>query len=256
MEVNMSASHPPAWEVLLLVAHYLDPKTLAMASCVCKSWSVCMSSDHLWKPICFTHYPSLSTLRLLDSAVSYHRLFALGQSSCRRRLRSPSVPHISLDHLIFTMDIIHGDSNILTLVKSGSDLNNRWNGVFRFDIELHGGNRSIIEMSEEVRVTWTVVLKGWRGVFSMMDRKEKGRLVAAGERWFSEELPSLGCCSNAVSSSLVAELGLGFSYASDGDKKRRVEKVSMGILSVVSWGYLGIDDGLRYLQHFLLPDAV
>nr|DAD18574.1 TPA_asm: hypothetical protein HUJ06_020037 [Nelumbo nucifera] len=114
----MSASHrlsnlPPPWEVL--VAHYLDPKTLAMASCVCKSWSVSMSSDHLWKPICFTHYPSLSTLRFLDTAVSYHRLFAPGQSSCRHCLRSPSVPHISLDHLIFTMDIIHGDSNILTL---------------------------------------------------------------------------------------------------------------------------------------------
>nr|DAD21503.1 TPA_asm: hypothetical protein HUJ06_022966 [Nelumbo nucifera] len=205
-DLSELSNHPPPWEVLLLVVYYLDPKTLAMASC--------------------------------------------------RRLRSPSVPHISLDHLIFTVDIIHGDSNILTLAKSDSDLNNRWNGVFRIDIELHGDNRSMIEMSGEVRVTWTVVLKGWRGVFSMMDRKGKGRLVAAGKRWFSKELLSPGCCSNAVSSGLVAELGLEFSYASDGDEKRRVEKVNMGILTVVSWGYLGIGDGMRYLQHFLLPAVV
>jgi len=34
----------------------------------------------------------------------------------------------------------------------------------------------------------------------------------------------------------------------------RVEEVSVGILRVVDWRYVSVEDGLRYLQHFLLTN--
>ncbi|KAE8731208.1 putative inactive purple acid phosphatase 16-like [Hibiscus syriacus] len=84
----------------------------------------------------------------------------------------------------------------------------------------------------------------------MMDRKGKlsSRLRAA-EGWFSEELPCPGCCSGDVGSGIVADVKLGIGGGAD----MKVEKVSVGLMRIVEWRYLSIEDGLRYLQHFLLP---
>ncbi|OVA11684.1 hypothetical protein BVC80_8979g38 [Macleaya cordata] len=300
---NKNSDHltpPPPWEVVVLVSQYLDSKTLTIASCVCKSWFISMSSDQLWKPLCFTHYPSLSSLyhhhhynyptttttTTTATTLSYRRLYALGHISSKlRRLRNPSIPRISLNHLIFAVDIFNGNSDhIFTLGKAGDDLirfNN--NGVFHFDVDVDFDDddddvsrSSTVEMwsGEMMRVTWSIVMKGWRGVFMVMDCTGSGGMSVGGggERWFSEELPSSpGCCcccssnysKNCERSGLVAELGLGFSSidgntttGSEGEeevKMRRVEKVRMGVLSVGSWRYTSLNDALLYFQHFLLP---
>lgn len=127
--------------------------------------------------------------------------------------------------------------------------------MFHFSIgDCDSGEMEESEGFEEVNVTWNVVLKGWRGVFTMMDCKGKVGLVPGGQGWFSQELPAPGCCSKAVASSVVADLKVGVcggEESSDENGKVRVDKVSVGILSVVDWRYIGVEDGLRYLQHFL-----
>ncbi|KAL9411622.1 hypothetical protein AB3S75_045260 [Citrus x aurantiifolia] len=75
----------------------------------------------------------------------------------------------------------------------------------------------------------------------------------ASESWFSEELPSPRCCSSEAASGIVADLRLGFS-SSNGfceDEKVRVEKVCVGMLSIVNWRYVTVDDGLSRQSNFL-----
>ena len=103
---------------------------------------------------------------------------------------------------------------------------------------------------DNLRVTWNVVLGGLRSVFTMMDCKGKGSFVLGLEGWFSKELPHSGCCSSGDASGLVADLRLGLRKSGG---KVMVEKISVGVLSILSWRYVCIDDALRYLQHFLLP---
>ncbi|KAL3596719.1 hypothetical protein D5086_008356 [Populus alba] len=65
----VSYSPSPSWELLFLVARYLDPKSLATASCVSKSWSESFSFEDIWRPICSAHYPSVYNLKLVDPAL-------------------------------------------------------------------------------------------------------------------------------------------------------------------------------------------
>lgn len=102
----------------------------------------------------------------------------------------------------------------------------------------------------DVRVMWDVILEGYKCVFNVMNCKGKGRFVLGLEGWFSEELPPPGCCSSDTVSGLVADLRLGLKVE---DGRAMVEKISAGILSIVSWRYLFVEDALRYLQHFLSP---
>ncbi|KAJ8648746.1 hypothetical protein MRB53_001769 [Persea americana] len=232
-----------------------------MASCVCKSWSAYMSSDHLWKPLCLSHYPSLSSLRLIDPTVSYRRLFSLGHTAANRDHRPHSKPHISLSDLLFTIDVFHNDSLLLSLAKSSDELDrldtDRQSGVFHFGVSVEDVAAEVPRSGEGLKVAWTAVLKGWRGVFSLIDCKGNGKLVGGRERWFSEELPAPGCCGAVATGGMgvVAEVGLEF-CGGVGEGKMKVEKVSMGLLSIVSWRYLSVEDGLRYLHYFLLPSNV
>ncbi|CAL5207616.1 unnamed protein product [Lathyrus oleraceus] len=238
-----------SWEVLILVAHHLDPKTLAIASCVSRSWLHSMSSDELWKPIVTTHFPSLSTL---PSAVSYCHLFALGHSAALRRRQTLSKPTLSLSDLVFGVSITSKrESRVVAAASIPVDaLVVDPPGVFSFGVGLEECVLMKNEGLEEVvKVTWNVVVKGWRGIFTLMDCERKVRFAGGGEEWFSQELPAPSCCSKVVASSVVADMKVGMC---DSGGKVRVEKVRMGILSVVDWRYVGVEDGLRYLQHFLL----
>ncbi|XP_027364332.1 probable F-box protein At5g04010 [Abrus precatorius] len=241
----------PPWEALILVANYLDPKTLAIASCVSKSWFSSMSSDHLWKPILATHFPSLFTLPpSAAAAASFRRLFAIGHAAATRRHMKPSKPKLSLNDLVFAISISHRNSRVVSTASDCDALAVDYPGVFRFGVGFD--DPVLSEGLEEVRVAWNVVLKGWRGVFTMMECEGKVEFVAGGEGWFSQELPAPGCCSNAVASAVVADLKIGMCGSGEGSRKVRVEKVSVGILSVVDWRYVSVEDGLRYLEHFLL----
>jgi hypothetical protein len=257
MCLTPSTTVSPPWEVIVLVAHRLDPKSLAVASCVCKSWSISMSSDDLWKPICNTHFPSISNLYFItDFIVPHHRLYAIGHAAAKRRVQTPCKPRLSLGSLIFTVNILTKKSRILTLAKPCEELLVDPNGVFKFDIDVNYERSSAFEALEDVKITWNVVLRGWRGVFTMMDCEGTVSFSPGSEGWFSDELPSTGCCSSAAASGIVADLKMGFCgrrESSGGVGKVKARKVSVGILSIVNWRYVSVDDGLRYLQHFLLP---
>ncbi|XAR69904.1 hypothetical protein NMG60_11001669 [Bertholletia excelsa] len=244
---HAAASSPPPWEVLLQVAYHLDPKTLATASCVCKSWLACMSSDHLWQPLCSAHFPSLSHLSAA-AAVPHRHLYALGHASAARRLRKALKPRLSLHHLLFSIQIENIDvsHHVFAMLRPVSDLDIDSGGAFRFDITVEDENFEGFNVKGRLRVTWNVVLKGFKGVFVMMEL----------EGWFSEELPSPECCSVGAASGLVADLRLGLGGSSYDGEKTVVEKVGVGVLSIVSWRYASVDDVLRYLQHFLLPSDV
>ncbi|KAH0865747.1 hypothetical protein HID58_082958, partial [Brassica napus] len=45
---------PPSWEALCVLGPYMDPETLAVASCVSTTWLECFSSDDLWKALLTT----------------------------------------------------------------------------------------------------------------------------------------------------------------------------------------------------------
>ncbi|XP_057770396.1 probable F-box protein At5g04010 [Salvia miltiorrhiza] len=247
----MMKKRSPPWQVLDLVAHRLDAETLATAACVCKSWSTAMSADHLWQPICSAVYPSLSNLHP-TGVVPYRRLYALGRAAEKRRLRSPPKPTLSMRDLVFAVDVHNGRGCVATVVSPGGGLQpNKGSGVFQFDIGVDGGNMVAFEELDSLRITWNVVLQGLKGVFTMMDCRGKGSFVLGLEGWFSKELPPPGCCSGGAASGLVADLRLGLRESVAG--KVVVEKISVGVLSIVSWRYVCIDDALRYLQHFLLP---
>lgn len=179
-------------------------------------------------------------------------------------LKPPPPPRISLDNLIFAVELstIEVDALIFTLAKSANELRCAdTSGVFWFDIDINVNcfrSFGLIDLQEEVGITWNVLLRGWGGVFTMMDYE--GRVSfspAASESWFSEELPSPRCCSSEAASGIVADLRLGFSSSNVfcEDEKVRIEKVCVGMLSIVNWRYVTVDDGLRYLQHFLLPNS-
>lgn len=259
---------PPPWEVLVLVSHCLDHKSLAIACCVCKSWFISMSSDHLWRPICATHFPSIANLQLLTTnpTVSYRRLYAIAYASSKRRLKSPSKPHLSLHDLVFAVNISTTSSPNAqaALAVPGDELAVDPDGVFKFDFKVNNCERinnyaSTAESDSsmgQVKISWHVVLKGWKGVFAMMDCEGKMSFSPGAEGWFSEELPSPGCCSGGDASGVVADVKVGFCSRRECRSNGgivRIEKVSLGILSVVSWRYVSVNDGLRYLQHFLLP---
>ncbi|KAI3667336.1 hypothetical protein L6452_42390 [Arctium lappa] len=250
-----TASPPIPWQVLDLVANNLDPKTLTLASCVSKSWNSAMSSDHLWENLCTTHFPSLTHLRSAAApTLPYHRLYSLGLTSTKRRQRPPQKPRISLETLLFIITVNNSKSPPVTLIKPGIALPSDPKSMFRFDFDVRDHERWLgFEVLEETKVTWNVVLRGFEGVFTMMDCKGKGNFVSGSDGWFSTELPAAGCCCAASCggmSGMVADMRL---VMREEGGRRVVERVCVGVLSIVTWRYVGVDDGLRYLQHFLQP---
>lgn len=244
-------NHPPPWEVVLLVAPHLDPKTLAVASCVCKSWCASMSSDNLWKPACTSRFPSLSAIQSTDPALPYRRIYALGLAASRCRARPPAKPQLSLDDLVFVVNVRCKDLHITTVSKPGDVIVPDANGLFKFELVGHAECMSAMEIMDHLRITWIVALRGWKAVFTMMECEGKASFIPGAEGWFSQELPSPGCCSSIAASGLVADLKFGFSSGRVTGGRIKVESVSVGILSMARWRYVSMDDGLRYLQNFL-----
>ncbi|CAK7338869.1 unnamed protein product [Dovyalis caffra] len=171
---NNKVSHSPSWELLSLVTHHLDLKTLAIASCVSKSWLDSFSSEDIWQPICSAEHPSAYSLKDIDPTVPYHRLYVIAYTAASKlQLRKPVKPHLSLNDLLF----------IVSFVPDAEDL-------------------------------------------------------------FSKEIPLPECCSNIVtSSSIVAEIKLGFCKENVGDEdskddsKFRKGKLSVAIMNTQDLRY-------------------
>ncbi|XP_076958469.1 putative F-box protein At5g04010 [Bidens hawaiensis] len=251
------------WEVVDLVANNLDPKTLATTACVSKSWFSTMSSDHRWEHLCTSHFPSLKHLRSIASPpLPYHRLYNIGSTALKRRQRTPQNPKITLNCLIFIITLNNPKSKPVSIIRQGTELELDHKPLFRFDFDVRDRSKWLdFEVSDETTVTWNVVLRGFEGVFTMMDCKGKGSFISGSDGWFSAELPTSGCCcasSCGASSGMVSEMRLVIKEEGGGGgggegRRTVVGSVNVGVLSIVSWRYVSVDDCLRYLQHFLEP---
>ncbi|CAN1256314.1 Probable F-box protein At5g04010 [Linum perenne] len=260
---HASRHETPSWEVQTLLLHYLDGKTLAAAGCVSKSWRDATSSEDIWKKLSTTDFRSFTTtLKTFQPSLPYRRLYILAHTAAAKRRRQsqpPPKPLLSLNRLVFAFHVetargfhvsFAGPAEEVAMLDA--------NGVFRFDVDFR---RMEVEGEGEVRVTWHVVVGGeWKSAFTLMDSVVKVRKEAAGEAvgWISEELPLPGgCCCSGSGRIMVADLKMGFrgdetTSLGDGGEVMRVEKVSIGLLNTESWRYVTVEDGLRYLQHFLL----
>ncbi|KAF5191213.1 hypothetical protein FRX31_019201 [Thalictrum thalictroides] len=138
----------------------------------------------------------------------------------------PSVPIITMDDLYFTFDVFDATTQIFSITKYAGDLRHDVNSLFRFDFDVGSSDFMRFGMCDELRVRWNVVLKEWKGVFIVMDCKGKGTLVScSSEKWFSEELPSAGCCLASEPTGVVAELGFGLCKCNEGSKMMKVDKL-------------------------------
>ncbi|XP_076919683.1 putative F-box protein At5g04010 [Bidens hawaiensis] len=265
--MSSTTSQPPPepsipWQVIDLVANNLDPKTLATAACVSKSWYSTMSSDHRWEHLCISHFPTLQHLRSIASPpLPYHRLYNIASTASKRRQRTPKTPKITLNNLIFIITLNNPKSETISIIRTGTELELDHKPLFRFDFDVRDRTTRKwlkLEVSDETTVTWNIVLRGFEGVFTMMDCKGKGSFISGSDGWFSAELPSSGCCcasSCGTSSGMVSEMRLVIKEEEGGGEGRRtvVGSVNVGVLSVVSWRYVSVDNCLRYLQHFFEP---
>ncbi|XP_010543510.1 PREDICTED: probable F-box protein At5g04010 [Tarenaya hassleriana] len=249
----------PAWEVLSLAADHMDGETLAMASCVSKTWRLCFSSENLWRSLFVTHHPSLysAMTKMTTSSsssspeISYRRLCYAAESAAKRRrsVRQPAKPKITLSDLTFIVHVRNSDMN-LTMEKHGKDIAVPSDGLFRFNIDvtnLHGSNLFAGDM-KEARVTWHVVYREWESVFTMTD----GIRSLEKEKWFTDELPPPEFSIFSRGSGLAADVAL---EITGGNQSVKVEKMVLGIMNTVDLRYLNLDDGLRYLERFLLEQG-
>ncbi|XP_010555765.1 PREDICTED: uncharacterized protein LOC104825174 [Tarenaya hassleriana] len=135
----------------------------------------------------------------------------------------------------------------MTVVKHGKDIAVPSDGLFRFNIDVNhqeGSSVSAGEMTES-RVTWNVVFREWESVFTMTDcirSLEKSK-------WFREELPAPEYCIFSRGSGLAADVNMELTG------ENQAVNIGLGIMNTVDWRYLNLDDGLRYLERFLLPQG-
>lgn len=265
----MPPASPPPWEALPLVAPFLDAPSLAAASCVSTSWHDAFAADDLWARLCAQHYPSaLVLLRYLpgtnsgdrrrpSSSTTHRRLFALFHSASPRR-RAPPAPRLALADVAFAVDIFTaGGASALSFAVDADKAARVKNAVGLFLFALDVSDRDAAIGPGEWRVRWTAVRRSGGeapAAVLMMDAKVPAARAAGavrfgggrGEAGVAERLPAPGCGGARLEAEVVVEL------AGDGEEKV-VEKVRLGVMCECR--YVSADDGLRYLQHFLLQQT-
>ncbi|XP_010490892.1 PREDICTED: probable F-box protein At5g04010 [Camelina sativa] len=237
-------SPPPSWEILCLLGPYMEPETLAVASCVSTTWSKCFSSEHLWKSLLTTrHSPFFKAVTKDETKpawLSYKRLTSAAESaSKRRRNNKPAEPTISLSDLVFIVHVSAGSMEAV-VVKQGKDL------VFgsneRFQIEADVSDSGFTADMKDVRMSWSVALRNYQRIFLISDTVVKSLDTKIG--WFTDELPAT---TNRYSdgSKLVGDVKPSF-------KEEVLDKVVFAMADSCNWKSLFVDDVLRYLQCFLV----
>ncbi|PWZ11910.1 putative F-box protein [Zea mays] len=250
---------PPPWEALHLVAPFLDAASLAAASCVSTSWHTAFAADDLWARLCAQHFPSaLGLLPDTDSdrwcsSSPHRRLFKLFRSASVR-CRALPAPRLALVDVSFAVDVVTagGDSTLSFLVAADKAAHvENSAGLFLFGVDLSGRNGAI--GPGEWRVRWTAVRTAARrgeepAALLMMDAKVPAARVAGaiafggrGEAGVSARLPAPGCGGAKLDAEVVVELA---------GEEKGVGKVRLGVMCECR--YVCADEGLRYLQHFLL----
>nr|AGT17450.1 F-box family protein [Saccharum hybrid cultivar R570] len=267
MPARPAPPSPPPWEALPLVAPFLDAVSLAAASCVSTSWHAAFAADYLWARLCVQHFPSaLGLLPDTDSSDDrrcspspHRRLFKLFRSASDR-CRALPAPHLGLADVSFAVDIVTagGESTLSFLVAADraapAHVKNSA-GLFLFGVDLSDRNAAI--GPGEWRVRWTAVRTTARrgeeedepaAAVLMMDAKVPAARAAGavafggrGEAGVAARLPAPGCGGGKLDAEVVVELA---------GEEMVVEKVRLGVMCECR--YVCADEGLRYLQHFLL----
>ncbi|EOA22842.1 hypothetical protein CARUB_v10003566mg [Capsella rubella] len=236
---------PPSWAILCLVGPYMEPETLATASCVSTTWSKCFSSEHLWKSLLATrHSAFFKVVTTKEEAkpawLSYKRLTSEAESaSKRRRNNQPAKPRISLSDLLFIVHVSAGSTEAV-VVKQGKDL--AFGSNERFKIEADVSDSGLTADMKDVRMSWSVALRNYERIFLISDTVVKSLDSKIG--WFTDELPATRnrYCDG---SNLVGDVKPSF-------KEEVLDKVVFGMADSRNWKSLFVDDVLRYLQCFLL----
>ncbi|XP_024005907.1 LOW QUALITY PROTEIN: probable F-box protein At5g04010 [Eutrema salsugineum] len=230
---------PPSWEALCLLGLYMEPETLAIASCVSTTWLKCFSSENLWKSLITarTAQPCSPYAFALDNTelISYKHLVSTVERDAKRRRKDKPAPEIkiALSDLSFIVHVSTGTKKA-SVLKKGKDL------VFgpndKFHIEADFSSSDITSDEKDVRLTWQVVYKNWEKFFTMAD--STGSLDAS-YGWFTDKL------EDKDNRKLVGDVKPSF----NGDV---LEKIGFAIVDSDGWGSLLVDGFLRYLQGFLL----
>jgi hypothetical protein len=243
------------------VASFLDAASLAAASCVSTSWHAAFAADHLWAALCRSHYPSAIALLPLHAGSdgnaagnrrsSPHRgLYALFHTASSRG-RSLPAPRLALADVAFCIDLFAASGETtLSFAVAASDAGVRKapGGVFQFGVDVSGRN-AVAGPGEHWSVRWTAVRTGLApaAAIVMMDAKVPASRAGAlrsgerGEAWATERMPAPGCGGGKLEAEVVVKVR---------GEERLVEAVRFGVL--LDCRYVSIDEGLRYLQHFLL----
>ncbi|CAO1946292.1 unnamed protein product [Urochloa humidicola] len=265
---------PPPWEALHLVAPFLDAASLASASCVSTSWHAAFAADYLWARFCAQHFPSalalLSHLPAIDDGATpshsspspHRRLFVLFRSASTRSRALPP-PRLALADVAFAVDILtaaDGES-ILSFAVGANEARSVRNGAGLFLFGVDVGEQNAAIGAGEWRVRWTAVRTtagnkledgGARAPAAaaavvMMDATVPAARAAGavgfgrGEAGVAVGMPAPGCGGARLEAEVVVELA---------GEERVIEKVRLGMLCECR--YVSADDGLRYLQHFLM----
>ncbi|GJN17438.1 hypothetical protein PR202_gb04502 [Eleusine coracana subsp. coracana] len=212
--------------------------------------------------------PDDSDRRHCSSSSSPHRrLFALFRSASAGARALPA-PRLALADVAFAVDVFTADGmkNTLSFAVNADEAARcdaaSSSGLFLFVVDLRDRDAAI--GPGEWRVRWTAVRTTAQryddavapaAAVTMMDAKVPAARAAGavrfggrGEAGVAERLPAAGCGSARLEAEVVVELAL--AAGEEEGRVMRVEKVRLGVLCECR--YVGVDEGLRYLQHFLL----
>ncbi|XP_013660347.2 probable F-box protein At5g04010 [Brassica napus] len=228
---------PPSWEALCVLGPYMDPQTLAVASCVSTTWLECFSSDDLWKALLTARSSQRSSpyeivLKNTDNISCKHLVFAVEMDAKRRRKDQVVEPvKISLCDLSFMVHV-STKTKKASVYKKGKDLDFGPND--KFQIEADVSNAAITAGEDDVMMTWQVMYKG--KFFTLADTT---RSMDTKNGWFTDKL------EDKCNRKLVGDVKPSF----NGEV---LEKIGISIVDSDGWGSLLLNGVLRYLQRFLL----
>ncbi|CAH8362239.1 unnamed protein product [Eruca vesicaria subsp. sativa] len=238
-EHEQTKPRPPSWEALCVLGPYMDPETLAVASCVSTTWLECFSSDDLWKALLTSRSSQRSSPYEIvlnnntDNISCKHLVSAVETDAKRRRIDQVAEPvKISLTDLSF---IVHASTKTkkASVYKKGQDLEFGPNDKFQIQVDV--SNAAITAGEDDVRMTWQVMYKG--KFFTLADTT---RSLDTKHGWFTDEL------EDKCNRKLVGDVKPSF------NGEDVLEKIGFSIVDSDGWGSLLLDGFLRYLQRFLL----
>ncbi|ESQ50882.1 hypothetical protein EUTSA_v10023018mg [Eutrema salsugineum] len=234
--------HTPSWEALSLLGLYMEPKTLAVASCVSTTLLKCFSLENLWKSLITARStkPSSPYDFSLENTelISYKHLVSTVETDAKRRRKNHQLPaeiKISMSDLSFIVHV-STETKKASVLKKGKDLEFGPND--KFLIEADVSSSGITAGEKSVRMTWQVVYKNWEKFLTIADDTST-RSLDRNYGWFTDKL------EDKDNRKLLGDVKPSFNGGV-------LDKIGFSIIDSDGWGNLLVYGFLRYLQWFLL----